>query len=232
VLVVATASASAARADDVDRASALASPFRLEGATAPRVAGGVRRFSDGHGAELSWADDELDLRPAGLVHFGVGGGAGLLTATSHASLQPDLTLGVFLDVAIVPSISLHVRLGAFFHGRFFGASTTGADGRTGHGAIVAGRVQLLVGAHLWQLLALRAGFELGPSDTFDGSASHAGLGWALVSQIGIRLADGGLELLVEPACDAHELTVEATGAAPSWGEQPSLRLSILFAGEI
>jgi hypothetical protein len=191
---------------------------------------GTRRFADGHAGDVSWSDPELDLRPEGVFHVGMLGGGGVITGTSHTSLQPDLSLGLFVDVAIVPSISVHVRLAGTVHGRFLDGSVTGADGRIGHAAIVTARVQLLGGVHLWQLLSLRAGFELGASDTLDGTTTHAGLGWALVSQIGVRLNDGGIEIVIEPACDAHELTVRDPTLAGSWGDQPSLRLSLLLAG--
>lgn len=239
---LAPASAPVRVAAQRDEARALASPFGPETSSSspeapasgdeappePEPEPALRTFADGHAADVSWDDPELDVRPEGYVHLGLSGGGGILTATSHTSLQPDFAVGLFVDVVLHPVPSLHLRLGATLHARF-ARDVTGSDGRIGTGAVVVGRGQLLVGVHLLQRIALRTGFEVGASDSFSAGA-HSGIGWAFVTQVGIRIGDGNLELLVEPAYDSHEVSV--SGTPSTFGDQPSLRLSFVIAGEL
>lgn len=188
-------------------------------------------FGDGHEGDVPWSDAELDLRPSGFVHGGILGGGGVLMASDLASMQPDLTLGPFLDFALIPTLSLHLRVAAMFHGRP-GDGATLPDGRLGSPAAIVGRGQVLLGLHVVEVLSLRLGFEVGGSAVIASHAETSGLGWALVSQLGVRVADGHFEILADIACDAHEAAVRASFVGtPSWATQPSLRASLLLGAE-
>jgi hypothetical protein len=224
-------------------ARALASPWRGSSAPSPTAAIDVsphhdihpstssRRFGDGHADEVPWEDPELDLRPSGYVHGGLFGMGGVITATSHAPLSPDLALGLFVDVALEPRLSLHLRVGAVVRARFAG-DVAGADGRRGEQASLSGRGFALVGAHFFQVAALRIGFEVGGSTVLGGRSGSSGVGYAAVLQLGVRFDDGHLELVVDGAMDSHEIFI--TGPASTevhFGDQPSPRLLLGLIGE-
>ena len=190
-----------------------------------------RRFGDGQGADVSWSDPELDLRPVGYLHGGLFGMAGVITGTSHTPISPDLAIGAFVDIALEPNLSLHLRLGAVVRARF-GLAVVGADGMRGEQASVSGRALALIGAHFFQALALRIGFEVGGSAALGAPSGNSGAGWAAVVQLGVRVDDGHVEIVIDGAMDSHELVYSRPdGSGGRFSDQPSPRLLLGLIGE-
>jgi len=200
---------------------------RVPGASEPAVvqavgatddgSAGTRTYGDGGGEDLSWNDPEIDLRPRGRAHFVLGGHGEYLGGTTNLWEAGSGGLRVQVDVCLEPSLSLHLRFGA-------GAAWRTLTDRTtplGHvrSALLVVRGGALLGVHLWQLFALRAGFEVGSG--FDFSLGD-GLGFALLTQIGIRVAGGSFELGAELGVDGREAILR--GGVPATSQEAAPRV--------
>ena len=180
-------------ADGMQRIGAVPS-----GTVAPRT------FGDGHGGALTWDDPELDLQPRGWVHVVLVASGAYLGSTASFDEAGGGTLAIGLDIVLVPAISLHLRLAGLVSVRTETRRDT-ASAELLRSAVLTARGTALVGVHLAQIVALRAGFELGEGRAFVFDvASGATLGFAFVAQAGVRMANGRFEVGVEVAAELRE----------------------------
>lgn len=190
---------------------------------------GVERrvFGDGRGEAVSWDDPELDLEPRGRVHFVLQGSGGWYGATASFDEAFGGALMLGLDFVLEPRLSLHLRVGAVAAGRTETQRALGL-GDSLRSAVVSVRGQALLGVHLAQIFALRAGFELGEGYSFvlvGDSRSESALGFAFLGQAGLRLIGGRLELGVEVAAELREGNVLAWGGGASAVQELAPRVS-------
>lgn len=159
---------------------------------APRV------YGDGGGDELGWGDPERDLEPMGYVHFVLQAHAAYLGGDGAFTEGVHLGLGPALDFCLLPSLSLHLRVGFRI-----GAHADLGGGRPLSEGYIRGTA--LLGIHAARLLSVRIGAELGPEMNFshpDADESIAA-GGAFVGQIGLRIPGGAVELAFEIAADVR-----------------------------
>lgn len=191
-------------------------PQAIQSLTAQEHPGvGPRVFGDGRGEELTWDDPDLDLEPRGVVHVVISGSGSWLGATESFDESGGGTLSLALDFVLEPRVSLHLRLGASISLRTETRRSEGWDEL--RSAALSVRGIALLGVHLAQVVALRGGLELGEGRSFVFGQGDAGtLGYAVVAQLGVRLARGGVELGVEAAAEMREgAVISATPPARS-----------------
>ncbi|AKF03674.1 hypothetical protein DB32_000823 [Sandaracinus amylolyticus] len=162
-----------------------------------------RVYGDGQGHALGWDDPELDLQPRGYVHLVMGFIAGWYGGTASFDEAFGGGYSLAIDVLLEPRASLHLRLGANVSLRTETRRTIGEDEL--RSSVLSARGVVLLGVHLAQLVALRAGIEVGEGHSFVlGVASGATIGFAFVGQAGIRFGGGMLELGIETAAELRE----------------------------
>ncbi|UJR83849.1 Hypothetical protein I5071_59200 [Sandaracinus amylolyticus] len=162
-----------------------------------------RVFGDGRGHTLGWDDPELDLQPRGYVHLVMGFTAGWYGGTASFDEAFGGGYSLAIDVLLEPRASLHLRLGANVALRTETRRTVGEDEL--RSAVLSARGVALIGVHLAQLVALRAGVEVGQGHSFVfGVASGTTIGFAFVGQAGLRFGGGMLELGIETAAELRE----------------------------
>ncbi len=179
--------------------------------------GSARVFGDGHEADVSWEDPELDVEPRGVLHLAMGMVGAWLGGTASFDEAASGTFVVAIDVVLVPSISLHLRFGGALALRTeTRRDVMGSPGANLRSAAFTARGLALFGAPLGQLVAIRGGIELGEGRAFIFGVGDAGtLGFALVALVGLRLFSGRLELGAELAGDLREGSVITRSGASS-----------------
>lgn len=181
---------------------------------------GPRTFGDGRHATLTWDDPELDLEPRGWVHLAIVGSGSWLGGTPSFGESGGGALALALDILLVPSISLHLRLGAALAAR--ADSGHWSSWESVKSATLVPRGFALLGAHAWQTLAVRAGIEIGEGLTF--SPDVAVIGFALLAQVGVRFASGRVEMGAEVALDLREGSRTNEASAPVGIQEAAPRL--------
>ena len=229
---------STAGASAQDRAADLASPW--PGAHAAEHADESAEpdappevLADGHARDIGWADPELDLEPRQRATFVLAGTGGWFGAGAQTADGGFADLRLFADVCLEPTVSLHVRLGVGIFARITAElPQAGAPDGGSRAAVVGVRGLLLVGVHLFQLVAVRAGAELGEGYAVFGGGAIGALGGAFVSQAGVRFAGGRMEAGIEVAAALVEgaTYVDATFAGARGIHSWVPRLGVIAGG--